>query len=119
ISIFAPGLAGLAGDFAGHDRHQRALVRPHLADHLEQVGARIPLDVELDVGAPRRQEGGDVVDVAAVDVPFVGARMDRDAGRPRPAPDRRPPTRSITAAIAGTDFRSLRSFTRTLTSTCG
>ena len=48
--------AGLARHLARRDRHQRALIGPHLAHQLEQLGPRIAFDVELDRRAERASD---------------------------------------------------------------
>ena len=75
--------SGLARDLAREHRHQRALVRTHLAHQLEQIRPRIPFDVELDLAAPRREERRDLAHVAAADVALIGARMHGDAAARR------------------------------------
>ena len=39
-------------------------MRPHLVDQRQQVGPRVAFDVEFDVVAARRQQRGQVADVA-------------------------------------------------------
>ncbi len=66
--------AGLARDLAGLHRHQRALVRPRLEHERQEVGPRIPFDVELHPVATRREVRGDLAHVVGTDVALVGAR---------------------------------------------
>src|SRR5687768_13863578 len=58
-------------------------MRPHFQHQLEEVGARIAFDVELDTIAMRREECGNLSHILPRDVTLVGARMHRDAGRAR------------------------------------
>ena len=72
--------AGLAGDFAGRNRDQRALIRLHLVHERQQIGARIAFDVVLDrrpSGRPSARR--DVADIVRRDVPAIGARVHGDA----------------------------------------
>jgi len=74
---------GLTRQLAGPYRHERALIRAHLLDHLDQVRARIALDVVFDP-VPHWLEGlSDIVHVGAPNVPLVRARMHRDPRSPR------------------------------------
>src|SRR5262249_22986922 len=72
----------LAGDLAGFDRHQSALVRADLAHQFQQLRPRVPLDVEFHAVPERLQLGGDLTDVCGGDVPAVGAGMNRYSGNP-------------------------------------
>ena len=76
------GPAGLARDFTWHHRYEGALRRPDLQHQLEEIGARIALDVVLDLrGALQRL--GDVVHIRASDVTLVRTWMNGNAWNAR------------------------------------
>src|SRR5262245_2493228 len=74
--------AGLAGYLAGNDRHERALVGPHLLNERDQLRSRIPFDVVFDPRPEWRQHARDVPNVPGRDVPAVGPRMHGDSLHP-------------------------------------
>jgi hypothetical protein len=70
---------GLAGDLACDDGDERALVRTDLLDQVEQLRARVALDVELD---PASGQGArNVAHIGGRDVTAISPRVHRDAGR--------------------------------------
>ena len=87
--------SGLAGDFTGLDRDQRALVGLHREHQLEKPWTRIAFDVVFDAAAERLQLVGDLMNVVDRDVTLIGTRVDGDAGctrvdaRPHGFDDRR------------------------------
>ena len=97
--------AGLAGDLARRDRHERALVRPHREHQRDQIGPRIAFDVELDVGRLRLEQRGDLADVAGV--------MCRSSARGctvmpgAPASSTPAPPRARTATLPPRELRSV------------
>jgi hypothetical protein len=56
-------------------------MRPHSVNEIEEIGPRIPLDVELDAIAERRELRGNLEHVAGRDVTGISARMHGNAGR--------------------------------------
>src|SRR5262245_42561715 len=66
-------------DFARDDGHERALVWVDLVHQRDQIGPRIPFDVELDEGTPPLERARDVANVLGRNVPPVSARMHGDA----------------------------------------
>jgi hypothetical protein len=74
--------ARLAGDLSGGDRDQRALMRMHLVNDGQQVGARIAFDVVFH-GGMGRERRGDVADILRRDVPGIETWVHGDAGSAR------------------------------------
>ena len=60
------------------DRNKRALIRLDGVHELQQIGARIAFNVELDPPLHRPQVGCDVVHVRCRDVACIRTRMDGD-----------------------------------------
>ena len=75
--------ARLTRDLARHDRHQRALIGPNLLDEIQQVRARVALDVVFDLRPLPAQRSRDVAHVAGSDVPAIRARMHGNTRRAR------------------------------------
>src|SRR6185295_12626276 len=71
--------AGLAGDFAGHHRHQRALIGPDFVDQREQIRPRITFDVVFDRRPNPRERACDVANILRRDVTRICAWVDGDA----------------------------------------
>src|SRR5262245_1093297 len=82
--------AGLARDLARLDRNNRALRGPQLANECQEIGPRVPFDIELGPAVKFVQQCRDVMNVTLGDVPGVGpgmhchpwcSRFNTDAGR--------------------------------------
>src|SRR5262249_8675476 len=75
--------AGLAGDFTGDDRHQRALIGPHFVYEVEQIRPRVALDVVFNVPVAAAERHSDVTNILRRDVTPIVTGMDGDTRRAR------------------------------------
>ena len=74
--------ACLAGDFAGDDRHQRALIGADPLDERDEIVTRIALDIEFDLRPLAFERLRDVIDVLGNDMTAISARMHGDPVNP-------------------------------------
>ena len=74
--------------FTSHHRDDGKLGRPQFFDQVDQIGAKVTFDVELDPALADLVHGGDGANVGHGDVALIRARMH---GQPlRPAGERQP-----------------------------